>query len=263
MKPRDYKPIEFRQLCAVVKMLLQQAPQIDDAEWKARAKDRLEELGFAEPDAETLSRAMTQVEYALKQTIGERIRREVPVPSKPNQDHQPAPPVSSVRTNHPAGWEIVVAMMRRLRKVSPVSAATLQSAPRREVLGITEPVALQEFWKQVGDGEDRLSLLRAFAEVAIVRPDGWNYDEVRAEFQALRFGQENCFVCYYSEVQYHHVIQIQHGGSNHRRNFVAICERCHAAIHPWMGIHPTRARGWTRVGSIDPVKAMQKVRESA
>jgi 5-methylcytosine-specific restriction endonuclease McrA len=32
----------------------------------------------------------------------------------------------------------------------------------------------------------------------------------------------------------HHIIQLQHGGSNRKANLVRICEWCHAAIHPWM-----------------------------
>lgn len=254
----SYRPIEYRQLCAVVKMILQQAPTIDDAEWKAQIQDRLEALGFEPPKGDMLSRAMAQMEHVLRQTIGPRLQRPIPAPAKPEAPS--VPPPESVRTNRPAGWDIVVSMMRNLRKVSPVCASTLpQRSPRREVLGITEADALNEFWKQIGQGADKLALLRAFAEVAIIRPDGWSPEAVRAEFQALTFGDDNCFVCFYHETHIHHIIQIQHGGSNHRRNYAALCERCHGTVHPWLGVHPTRAtRGWTQVGRIKPEQGWKK-----
>lgn len=252
MAPRlkDYKPIEFRQLCMVVKMLLQQAPEIDDAEWKARTRDHLQRLGFDEPSSDMLSRSMTQVEQALRKTVGPRVDRSVPVPPVDLKPKPIAPP-ESVRTNKPMGWDLVVSMMRNLRKVSPAFESTSpQKAPRREVLGITEHVALDEFWRQIHAGADKLALLRAFAEVALVRPAEWKPAEIRADFERLRFGQDQCFVCNFAEVQHHHIIQIQHGGSNNRRNFAALCERCHGAVHPWLDVHPTKARGFVRIGEI-------------
>ena len=57
------------------------------------------------------------------------------------------------------------------------------------------------------DDVDKLALLRAFAEVAIVRPEGWNYDEIRGDFERLRFNAGGCFVCGFDRTQQHHVIQ--------------------------------------------------------
>jgi hypothetical protein len=247
-KPRDYKPIEFRQLCMVVKMILQQAPEIDDAEWKARTRDHLQRLGFDEPASDILSRAMTQVEQALKSTIGQRLTIPAPAPETPIAPPAPEP---TGRTHNPAGWDIVTRMMGSLRKVSPVLESTSPRPVAREILGLTEVDALNEFWRQVREGGDKLVLLRAFAEVALVRPAGWDYQEVRSAFQRLRFGQEGCFVCYFSETQRHHIIQIQHGGSNYVRNFVPICSRCHEEIHPWLAKPKTRVSGWTQLNEIE------------
>jgi hypothetical protein len=146
----------------------------------------------------------------------------------------------------------VTRMMGSLRKVSPVLESSSLRPAAREVLGLTEVDALNEFWRQVRAGGDKLVLLRAFAEVALVRPAGWDYQDVRSAFQRLRFGQEGCFVCYFSETQRHHIIQIQHGGSNYVRNFVPICSRCHEEIHPWIGTHQAKTRGFVRLNEIQP-----------
>lgn len=259
-RPRDYKPIEFRQLCAVVKMLLQQAPQIDDAEWKARTRDHLQKLGFDEPDSEQLSRAMTQVEYALRQTVGPRMAgRPVPEPVRAQPEPKPDLP-KEARTNKPAGWEIVQAMMGRLRRVSPVLEPTSPQQPvARQVLGITEEVALDEFWRQMRADADKLEWLRAYAELALIRPADWDYTEIRSEFEQLRFSPEPCFVCHYRKTDRHHIIQIQHGGSNYARNLVPLCERCHGTVHPWLGAgRRPRLEGWSQLSEINVDDAIEK-----
>lgn len=252
---KTYKPIEFRQLCMVAKSVIQQAPAIDDAEWKAQIRDRLQVLGFDEPDPESVSRAMTQVEQALRRTVGPRLSRAIPEPTR-----MPAPtpePPKESRTNAPMGWEIVVGLMRRLRKVSPVLESTSRpQSPRRELVGITEVDALNEFWRQTHAGTDKLQLLRSFAEVAIVRPDGWNYAEIRADFERMAFSRDACFVCNFEHTHRHHVIQIQHGGSNYVRNLLPLCESCHHAVHPWLedGGRWPNVGAWSSVG--DMAKAM-------
>lgn len=247
----DKKPIEFRQLCALMKMVLQQQPSIDDAEWKALAKDTMAKWGFSEPDAAMLARAMTGVEQALKQTIGPRPTRTVPLPSSPAPT--PSQPVSSARTHRPAGWDIVVALMARL-KASTASVRSLAPAPDgpRETLDISEPAALDEFWRVCRDGRtDRVATLRAFAEIAIVRPAGWNPAEIRATTDDSLLSADHCFGCGAGvRLSWHHIIQIQHGGSNYVRNRVAICDACHAQVHPWLPAHPRVTSGWAQLGEI-------------
>lgn len=47
----------------------------------------------------------------------------------------------------------------------------------------------------------------------------------------------NCWVCQEEKTLFrHHVIQVQHGGSNWDLNIVKICGRCHAEIHPWLEV---------------------------
>lgn len=234
-KPKNYKPIEFRQLCAVVKMLLQQDPTIDDAELKARTRDRLEKLGFDEPSPDTLSNAMTQVEQALKLTIGpRRIGRPIPEPIKAGTDPKPDLP-KEARTNQPAGWDIVASLMAKLhRGAGSTSSSPAPSGPR-ETLDLTEEYALDTFWQRVREGADKLEMLRAFAEIAILRPEDWDYEGGRAHAHEHHLSHHGCFVCQANGViDWHHVIQIQFGGSNYFRNRVPLCDACHRAVHPWL-----------------------------
>lgn len=47
-----------------------------------------------------------------------------------------------------------------------------------------------------------------------------------------RFG--NCFVCEQPATARHHIVQLQHGGINSKKNLVSLCDACHADIHPWL-----------------------------
>src|SRR3990167_825004 len=63
--------------------------------------------------------------------------------------------------------------------------------------------------------------------------------ERRAAFQRMRRSKKlryaKCWVCMrLASLVRHHVIQIQNGCGNWSINLVAICEGCHAEIHPWM-----------------------------
>jgi hypothetical protein len=75
------KAVEWRQLCAIARQMLEQDPTSDDAEWKARILDRLVRLGFMDPDRQTLSRAMSAVERAHEKQHGPR---QIPEPSTPS-----------------------------------------------------------------------------------------------------------------------------------------------------------------------------------
>ncbi len=47
-----------------------------------------------------------------------------------------------------------------------------------------------------------------------------------------RFGV--CFVCGRTANDRHHIVQLQNGGINSRKNVVSLCYGCHGKIHPWM-----------------------------
>jgi len=75
------KPVEWRQLCAIASNQLEPDPSIDDAEWKAKILDRLARLGFADPDRQTLTRAMSAAERAHEKRHGPR---PVSMPQQPS-----------------------------------------------------------------------------------------------------------------------------------------------------------------------------------
>jgi len=247
------KPIEFRQLCVLLRAELQRDPSIDDAEWKARTLDTLAQWSFQAPKPEQLGRAMSAVEQALKETVGPRPIRQAPRPPTVTQAPRVELP-KEARTSNPPGWHLVAQLMATLQR----STARVSVAPTgpSETLPIDEVTALNEFWQAAWrDGANRLELVRAFAEVAILRPADWDYAAVRAKAQvrAARASvgliphklsaAAGCFVCRRGSSQWHHIIQIQFGGSNSVRNFVSLCASCHGAIHPWLST-PARAGGW-------------------
>lgn len=99
-----------------------------------------------------------------------------------------------------------------------------------------ETRALEAFWQLNELVVNRPEILRVFARVVIVRAPDWDYADVRRRGCELALSAEICFCCCTAgrRLYWHHVIQVQHGGSNAPRNLVHICHRCHAAVHPWL-----------------------------
>jgi len=103
-----------------------------------------------------------------------------------------------------------------------------------------ESHVLAYFWIMVSEHAPRLELLEAFGKVRLERPPTWNYSAVRAEHEAwvshnVRRDHPNCFACGAERpLFWHHVIEVQNGGSNHLRNRVSICFPCHKRLHPWL-----------------------------
>lgn len=250
MKPEDLKPIEYRQLCALLRSVLQSEPTIDDAEWKARTADTLAKWGFKQPNSEQIGRAMAAVEHAMRQTMGPRPIQEPPAtePAKPPQEFKES------RTNRPQGWDIVVRLMAKLQGSTASGRSSAAPDVPRETLPISEEEALNEFWRGAWrEDVGRLALLKVFAEIAIVRPADWDYAAVRAAGADRRLSAANgCFVCGGESSHWHHVIQIQFGGSNYVRNMVPLCAGCHGDVHPWLGLAPKTGRtgGWTNAGDM-------------
>lgn len=111
--------------------------------------------------------------------------------------------------------------------------------------GQQERTYTTKFWKSVEgcpSGSEttsgkRLRLLIEYAKIRI-RHSGntrerYQFAKRKRLIEALTTGQ--CFACLtHQPLNWHHIIQIQHGGSNHLRNRVEVCEECHEKIHPWM-----------------------------
>jgi len=98
---------------------------------------------------------------------------------------------------------------------------------------------LEYFWRMVREDADRIELLRQLATVVVQRPPDWSPEDIREQHvRARRRHHEKCFCCRTAErnLYWHHVILIANGGDNDHFNQVAICQRCHAAIHPWLDV---------------------------
>ena len=216
--------IQFHQLCAVVRNVILRDRTIDDAEWKACSRDELARLGFAEPDGDMLEQALTAIEFAQKRTLGPRHRAAQPVTATP----PPTPPPEDKRSRRPAGWNLVQALMHK-DKPSPVSTSH-PPAPSRPMA--SEAAVLDAFWTEAHASPlNRVALLRAYAEIPILRPASWDTAQVRAaaDRETRLLLPSQCFACGAgAPLAWHHIVQIQHGGSNVLRNRVAICDTCHS-----------------------------------
>jgi hypothetical protein len=100
---------------------------------------------------------------------------------------------------------------------------------------------LEYFRYMTRQDADRLALLQQLAVVAVERPDEWSPLAVRQEHEASD-----------RRLYWHHIVAIQHGGSNAWDNLVPICKRCHAAIHPWMDGEgqDKRRTSWRSIAAI-------------
>lgn len=108
-------------------------------------------------------------------------------------------------------------------------------------------LTLQNFWESVHgmDRAFRLSRLQELAGVVIeyhkqqpLNERREQFDEAKAKlhsFKVRKFGM--CWVCTYARATArHHIVQLQNGGINSRKNVVSLCDACHAEIHPWLKV---------------------------
>jgi hypothetical protein len=251
----DRQPIEFRQLCGIVRTLMEADPSIGYTELKEQTIARLRDWGFETPSTtasiDMLTRAMYVVESSVYKTLGPR-----PVPVTNAPEPKPVEPIIFEGRKHlPAGWDLVQALILKMQRERPVVQPEAGPPPPAEIVGITEGAALVEFRRRADQRpEDRIPLLRALAEIAIVRPDTWDVHQVRAAAeQGMWQPDDRCFACFSgrSGRAVHHVIQVQHGGSNHPWNRVTLCPICHAQVHPWLMAEVSRRLdGFVSLGQI-------------
>lgn len=88
--------------------------------------------------------------------------------------------------------------------------------------------------------EERLHVLIDYAKIVI----GWKTDpsKKRTQFNQIKKTlhrvelkiNTKCFVCLEPAHCRHHIIQLQNGGLNQKKNVVSLCNGCHAEIHPWL-----------------------------
>jgi 5-methylcytosine-specific restriction endonuclease McrA len=108
---------------------------------------------------------------------------------------------------------------------------------------LEEPWILSYFWDVIRRGADHMAALVQLTQVTVQRPAAWAPDAVRSAHQHGPRGiaTRQCFGCRAERKLYvHHVIEIQHGGSNDPRNRVPLCFSCHQRLHPWLQDEPAR-----------------------
>ena len=91
---------------------------------------------------------------------------------------------------------------------------------------------LKQFWLQAKT-KDRIKLLKKYANVSVSNK---NLLTIRRKQHKLKnsIKRKYCFICKEKPYERHHIIQLQNGGNNVRRNKVALCVECHNKIHPWL-----------------------------
>jgi HNH endonuclease len=235
---REFREISFQQACAIARVVLLRDMSMTNFDWHEAVKEACVKQGYKPPEGDMLTRACAAVERALMQTMGPRpVKEPGATPSEP----KPETPQLT-----PAEWAAFGVTMRSVlaRSTPHVTPANVRTIPT-ETLDVNEPAALDRFYLEAA--VDRLGALKRFAEVAIVRGADWNPVEIRATSQVRNLHATACFACRTDarELHWHHVIQIQHGGSNYLRNRVALCAACHAEIHPWLPKVSRQVKGWS------------------
>jgi len=121
---------------------------------------------------------------------------------------------------------------------------------------LSEAQVLDYFHAASRDAVDRLAVLQRLSIVVLVRPPEWNKAAIRRlnPWDVME-APTSCFACLTGtrRLYWHHVIAVDHGGSATRGNLVAICYRCHRAIHPWLPLRADRDEArlpFTAIGAL-------------
>jgi len=111
---------------------------------------------------------------------------------------------------------------------------------------------LKEFWSNFepcGPGpnqclgkcrskEFKLKILKEYAEKSYSFKRRMPLGKRREQFKNNRRLRNKfrwpCFVCGSEAEARHHIIELQGGATNSKRNVIPICHQCHALIHPWL-----------------------------
>ena len=106
-----------------------------------------------------------------------------------------------------------------------------------------------EFWEMFGgnkndgtkfDRDEKLQAIKILAETIIPRKSQQTLQYRRERFNKVKQHRHSiktnnlCFICGGKAQCRHHLIQLQNGGINSKRNLISICNKCHADVHPWL-----------------------------
>lgn len=126
-----------------------------------------------------------------------------------------------------------------IKRSSRHHKAHLRAMERAKQATLNLESELTRFWSRCNKhdmtAEERMARLKEFAEIVISKPKKGLRKVARTKFVAWKVRRDKrCFVCGLWARLRHHIIQLQHGGSNSKKNIVALCDDCHAEIHPWL-----------------------------
>ena len=108
---------------------------------------------------------------------------------------------------------------------------------------------IAEFWDKFGGTKNtgynyssmyKLNALIEMSKIKIQFKVGRSTPEKRNIFNSIKHkrhqfrSHELCFVCQTRGEVRHHIILLNNGGINSKKNIVTLCKICHAEIHPWL-----------------------------
>lgn len=109
---------------------------------------------------------------------------------------------------------------------------------------------LHMFWETCGRGSKQpisrlkkgktIETLVLLSETVISKRVSLSTQVARKKFERVKRYRHSlsshpiCFACRGVGEVRHHIIQIQHGGLNSKKNLVTLCKGCHAEVHPWL-----------------------------
>lgn len=144
--------MEFRQVCAIARVVIEADPTISDSEWKAGTKDLAARQGYDSIPPDMLARALTQVEQALERIWGQRPAGQLTptseAPSRPQQD----PPWSHPRGR--SGMTSLSNLIERLKASGPSAppSSTSRKQPVRNDAVILRRTECQKAAKILAQG---------------------------------------------------------------------------------------------------------------
>lgn len=91
---------------------------------------------------------------------------------------------------------------------------------------------LNRFWK-LAETDNRLKLLKQYTNITVLNEIP--LETRRNEYKNTKATRcKSCFICNAIPYERHHIIQLRNGGTNDKRNMIALCTKCHDKIHPWL-----------------------------
>lgn len=136
---------------------------------------------------------------------------------------------------------------------------------RRKIAAINSELTLDNFWVwyDVLNGKEAIicKLIQYEKTVLFLRLLG-DIDAMRKEFNQDKSKRlkpnDYCIACGEPAKLRHHIIQLQHGGTNERENIVAVCHSCNHLIHPWLSKHIGNMKAGRKVWADKQKKSKRK-----